>query len=206
MESSRNIIQYLQELAIELIHLQMPTGTAFHLLVAGGAYMLIQEKRQSTEDIDFALLEMPAHIPQQNTVFRTTIQHGEISAKKSIIPNADTFKRAVKIVAQRNTLPDDWMNDEAAVYYYDDAPQADVLFWRSFENVLYVYLPTMQYMLATKIAAYRQKDRRDITLLLQALNIQTREEARAIVDTFLLPEAQEFWKVETTLNRLFRVK
>ena len=165
--------------------------------------MMIKQKRQSTEDLDFALLEMPEHILQQNTIIRSNIQRAEISAKTSPIPFAKEFKEAVKIVAGRNSLPHDWMNDEAAQYYYDDAPQADILFWHSFERIIYVYLPTMEYMLATKIAAYRQKDVEDIIALLQALHVQTQDEVRAIVDTFLLPEAQEFWEVEKTLKFLF---
>ena len=61
-----------------------------------------------------------------------------------------------------------------------------------------------RHMLATKIAAYRPKDANDIQILIQELNIQTREQAKALVDTFLLPEAQEFWEVEKKLKRLFR--
>jgi hypothetical protein len=108
------------------------------------------------------------------------------------------------MVAQRHRdLLDDWLNDEAAVYFYDDAPHVEVTFWRSFEDIIFVYLPTMEYMLATKIAAYRPKDADDIQLLIQDLNLRTREQARAIVDTFLLPDAQEFWEVEEKLDVLF---
>ncbi len=109
------------------------------------------------------------------------------------------------MVAQKHkNLPDDWLNDEAAVYFYDDAPHAEGVFWRSFGNILSVYLPTMEYMLATKIAAYRPKDMGDIKILIRELNIQTPEQAMAIIDAFLLPEAQEFWEVEKKLKRLFR--
>ena len=46
MESGEQIIQYLEELAEVLIdfHVTVP----FHMLVAGGAYMLLQKKRQTT--------------------------------------------------------------------------------------------------------------------------------------------------------------
>ncbi len=44
-------------------------------------------------------------------------------------------------VAVAHHLPPDWMNDDAAEYYYDDAPRVDVQFWRSFEGRLFVYLP-----------------------------------------------------------------
>lgn len=61
----------------------------------------------------------------------------------------------------------------------------------------------MEYILATKIAAYRPKDADDIQLLISDLHIQTREQAKAIVDKFLLPDAQEFWEVEEKLEILF---
>jgi hypothetical protein len=59
------------------------------------------------------------------------------------------------------------------------------------------------YMLATKIAAYRPKDADDIQLLLRDLNIRTWEQAKAVVDKFLLPDAQVFWEVEEKLDMLF---
>jgi hypothetical protein len=62
----------------------------------------------------------------------------------------------------------------------------------------------MEYMLAMKIAAYRPKDMGDIKILIRELNIQTPEQAKAIIDAFLLPEAQEFWEVEKKLKNLFR--
>jgi len=61
----------------------------------------------------------------------------------------------------------------------------------------------MEYILATKIAAYRPKDADDIQLLIRDLNIRTREQVKAIVDKFLLPDAQEFWEVEEKLDILF---
>ena len=126
------------------------------------------------------------------------------TTKSSTVPYATELKQAVEMVAQRHkNLPDDWLNDEAAVYYYDDAPHAEVLFWRSFGNTLCIYLPTMEYMLATKIAAYRPKDAKDIQILIQELKIHTREQAQAIVDTFLLPEAKAFWEVDEKLEILF---
>ncbi len=109
-------------------------------------------------------------------------------------------------VARRHeNLPDDWLNDEAAVYHYDDAPQAEGVFWRAFgqDNILSVYLPTREYILATKLAAYRPKDANDIKMLIQDLDIRSQEQARALVEKFLLPEAREFWEVEKKLKRLF---
>lgn len=200
MESDKQITQYLDEFAQILVHLGVQEP--FHILIAGGAYMLLQKKRRSTQDIDFALVQVSEPHPQPNQVLSLVIQRAEVS--RNTVAYSTEFKEAVKIVARRyNNLPDDWINDEAAVYYYDDAPQAEAIFWRSFREMLYVYLPTMEYILATKIAAYRPKDANDIQTLLHDLHIHTRAQAKAIVDTFLLPDAQEFWEVEEKLDFLF---
>lgn len=164
--------------------------------------MLLQKKRRSTQDIDFALVEACCTQVPSNTVMRLVIKWAEIS--RNAVPYSTEFKDAVKIVARRyKQLPDDWMNDEAAVYYYGDAPLAEAIFWRSFGEMLYVYLPTKEYILATKIAAYRPKDANDIQILIQDLQISTCVQAKAIVDKFLLPDAQEFWEVEEKLDILF---
>ncbi len=202
MDNSKQITQYLEEVAKVLTDLHVPTP--FHMLIAGGAYMLLQKKRRSTLDIDFALVENPPTRIPPNKAFRIMVKKGEVSGKSSTVPYATELKQAVEMVAQRHkNLPDDWLNDEAAVYYYDDAPHAEVIFWRSFGNTLFIYLPTMEYMLATKIAAYRPKDAKDIQILIQELKIHTREQAQAIVDTFLLPEAKAFWEVDEKLAILF---
>lgn len=201
MDNGKQIIQYLEELAKALADLQVTNP--FHILITGGAYMLLHKKRRFTLDIDFAIIESPPRA-RPKKVFRTTIQRIEVSRRTSTVPFAVEFKQAVGMVAQRHRdLLDDWLNDEAAVYFYDDAPHAEVTFWRSFEDIVYVYLPTMEYMLATKIAAYRPKDADDIQLLIRDLNIRTREQLKAIVDKFLLPDAQEFWEVEEKLDILF---
>ncbi len=201
MDNSEQIVNYLEELAQTLTDLHVTSP--FHILITGGAYMLLQNKRRSTLDIDFAIIKSP-RTAQSKKIFRTTVQKIEISRKTSTVPFAVEFKQAVVMVAHMHSdLLDDWLNDEAAVYFYDDAPHAEVVFWRSFKDIIFVYLPTMEYILATKIAAYRPKDADDIQLLIRDLNIRTRGEARVMVDKFLLPDAQEFWEVEEKLDILF---
>lgn len=201
MNTRGQIEQYLEELAQALLDLGVTTP--FHILIAGGAYMILQGKRQFTLDIDFAIIESLSN--PSGAVFHATIQRAEVFNKRSTVPFAAEFRQAVEIIAQhhQDLLEDDWMNDEAASYYYDDAPQADVILWRSFGNSVYVYLPTAEYVLATKIAAYRPKDIDDIRVLVQELGIRTRAQAKAVVDTFLLPDAQAFWEVDATLEELF---
>ncbi len=202
MKNSQQITQYLEEVAHVLIDLHVQTP--FHMLIAGGAYMILHKKRKFTEDIDFAIVEQPQRPPKNNKVFRVTLTTTEVFRSRSTIPFSAEFKQAVLTIAERHPgLAKDWLNDEAAEYYYDDAPQPDVTFWRSFGEMLYVYLPTPEYMFATKIAAYRPKDENDIKALIKDLNIKNRTQAKAIIDRFLLPQAQGFWEVEENLDTLF---
>jgi hypothetical protein len=199
MKTEKQIVQYLEELAQVLSTLQV--NNPFYMLVTGGAYMILRKKRRFTEDIDFALLEPPP--TQEKTLLTLKVLRSEVS--RNMVPFAQEFKDAVKIVAGRypGQLDADWLNDEAAVYYYDDAPIVDATFWRSFGGLLFVYLPTAEYIFATKIAASRDKDEKDITLLIKELQIVRRAQAKAIVNKYLLPEAQEFWEVEERLEELF---
>ncbi|HEY1348182.1 MAG TPA: hypothetical protein VGF67_00985 [Ktedonobacteraceae bacterium] len=114
------------------------------------------------------------------------------------------FSTAVEAVAARYRLPEDWINDESAVYLYDDAPDADIYLWQSWADVLFVYLPTAEYVFALKVTAYRRKDVADCKSLADSLGITTAEQARAVIDRYILPDAQVFWEVPKKLKRLFR--
>jgi len=202
MDSDNEIIGYLEDLAQVLTKLGV--RSPFHLLVSGGAYMLLQQSRRATQDIDFALIARPVAQVEPNKVLQVTVQRAEISKRSSRVPDAQEFRQAVEMIAQQAGLDSDWMNDESAVYLYDDAPQADAYFWRSFAGVLYIYLPTKEYVFALKMAAFRAKDQEDIKVLMRDLGLRTRAEAQVILDKFLLPEAQKFWQVSRKLKRVFR--
>jgi hypothetical protein len=57
MDNDKQIVHYLEELAKALTDLQVTQP--FHMLITGGAYMLLQKKRRFTLDIDFALIQSP---------------------------------------------------------------------------------------------------------------------------------------------------
>lgn len=57
LDDSKQVVQYLEELAHVLTDLQVTFP--FHILITGGAYMLLQQKRRSTLDIDFAIIRSP---------------------------------------------------------------------------------------------------------------------------------------------------
>jgi hypothetical protein len=201
MNNDQEVIQHLEDLAHTLQSLGV--RSQFHLLVSGGAYMLLQQARRATEDIDFALITGPNGRVKSNQLLQVTIQRAELSKRSSRVPDAPKFRQAVAIVAERAGLDADFMNDESAVYLYDDAPQAEAVFWRSFANILYIYLPTKAYVFALKMAAFRAKDQEDIQVLIRDLDLQTRAQAQAILNQFLLPEAQKFWQVSKKLKRVF---
>ena len=202
MDNGKQVEQYLEELAQELIVLQV--SIPFHILITGGAYMIIAEQRKSTLDVDFTLLEIPEGSMPPDRVFPVTLRKNVIASRKSTVPYASEFKQAVSVVAARHlNLDSDFINDEAAAYLYDDAPHAEISFWRAFGNTLYTYLPTTEYMFATKIMASRPKDIEDIQILVSALKIRTWEQAKAIIDKFILPDGQSFWEVDEKLENLF---
>jgi DNA-directed RNA polymerase subunit F len=201
MDSAKQIVTYLEELACVLA--EMGVNEPFHLVITGGAYMLLQRQRRSTEDIDFARIARPRKPAKPNKLFMTTVLRGELASLTNSVQFAEEFREAVAVVAHHRRLPGDWLNDESAVYYYDDAPQVEVSFWREFGGLLYVYLPSMEYILATKIAAWRPKDEDDIRVLLRELGVRTWEQAKIVVNKFLLPSAQEFWEVDDHLDILF---
>ena len=201
MDNSQQIERYLETLARELGVLGVTTQ--YHLVITGGAFLILQQARNFTEDIDFALIAGVSH-PIPGQVLQTTVERMSVGSLQSTVPYAAEFRQAVLNVAMAYHLPPDWMNDDASEYYYDDAPRVDVQFWRSFEGRLFVYLPVPEYIFATKIMANRLKDQGDIRLLIQKLQIRSRAQAQAILDRFVLPEGQQFYEVQKTLRRLFR--
>jgi hypothetical protein len=198
MKKAQEILAYLEALANELVRLG--AKQQYHILISGGAFMLIQGQRQTTDDIDFATIA-PERKPKAGRVFRTTVQRNKEVATRG---SRGTFAQAVESVAASYGLPEDWINDEAAVYLYDDAPGADIYLWQSWANMLFIYLPTSEYVFALKVTAYRDKDKGDCKVLMRDLGIRTPEQARALIDQYILPEAQEFWEVKKKLRQLFR--
>src|SRR5689334_8876729 len=60
MDSAKEIVVYLEAVARLLV--ERGVRTQIHLLIAGGAYMLLQQQRRSTHDIDFAQIIPPQRV------------------------------------------------------------------------------------------------------------------------------------------------
>jgi hypothetical protein len=150
------------------------------LVVLGGVYMMFFLKnRSSTKDVDIVPLDFP----------------------DTMKPNEETktFRLAVYAVARKFQLKRDWMNDVVAAFIPDLGP---LTLWREYPN-LHIYVPSSEYILALKLLAGREKDEDDILTLCETLNIQSREEAQALVDRYADTKWQNECMLQTTLDALF---
>lgn len=177
----REIETYLAELGQKLLDLGVQHP--IRILVIGGAFMLLQVKnRRTTDDIDIVLKD-------------------EESATAS--PLYQTFRAAVRAVAARNQLKDNWLNDVMADFLRDAGTIPEGTFWGRY-GMLEVFLPTKDYVLALKLLAGRQKDKGDIFALCQQLKIQTREQAQRLIDQYIPnKQLQQINNVDGTLDEFF---
>lgn len=174
----QDIDSYLQALdaALATRTLRKPV----RLVVVGGVYMLFfLHNRPSTKDIDVVPLDFP------DTTHPTH--------------ETKTFRSAVNAVAKTYRLKRDWMNDVVASFLPNMGP---LTLWREYPS-LQVYVPSADYMLAVKLLAGRDKDADDIAVLCNALSIETRAQAQAIVDRYASRSWQELCMLDTTLSALF---
>jgi hypothetical protein len=144
------------------------------LAVVGGVYMMFFLKnRASTKDIDVIPLDFPD----------TT----EPSAATKI------FRSAVNAVAKKYQIRRDWMNDVVAAFTQE---LGTLNLWRGYAN-LEIYVPNAECILVLKLLAGRDKDEDDILALCEKLEIQTREQAQALVDRY----ADQSWQSECVLDK-----
>jgi hypothetical protein len=178
---ARDIETYLADLGQELhqIGLQQPV----RLLLIGGAFMLTQlHSRRATNDVDVLLIDVD---------------------DPTTSPLYQTFKAAVRAVANRNRLPVAWMNDLLGDFLRDTTRVPRGTLWRTYA-LLEVYVPEAEYILALKLLAGRPKDRGDIQLLCRQLHVGTRLQAQQIVDRYIPDQhVQQLNHLDMTLSTLF---
>ena len=177
----QEIEHYLADLGQELQ--QRGVQHPVRLLLVGGAFILTQiHNRPSTNDIDVLLKEVE---PSPTS------------------PLYQTFKVAVRAVARKHTLPGNWLNDLIGDFLRDTGTAPAGTLWRTFAR-LEVYIPPKDYILALKLFAGRPKDRDDITILCQQLQIWTREQAQSLVDRYIPnKQVQQLNHLDETLDELF---
>jgi hypothetical protein len=178
---AQDIEHYLADLGRELQ--QRGVQHPVRLLLVGGAYMLTQvHNRPSTNDIDVLLKEI---------------------APSPTSPLYQTFKAAARAVARRHALPGNWLNDLIGDFLRGTGTAPEGTLWRTFAS-LEVYIPQAEYILALKLFAGRPKDRDDIAVLCQQLQIRTRGQAQILVDRYIPDrQLQQLNHLDETLDDFF---
>jgi len=128
-------------------------GTHGKMLLLGGAVMMLKVgNRNMTEDVDAAFEE-----------------------------NAQAIRTAVRSVAAREDLDDDWLNDGAKGFLYS---KPETVLFGNYAG-LEVYIPTLDYLLAMKIVAGRDRDIGDASALITHLGLQSPQEVLDILIKYI---------------------
>ena len=178
--NSDEIEKYLAELGTELKNRGIKKPV--RLMLIGGAYMLLLANApRSTNDIDVFWLEEDA--------FQQTL---------------NPLRESVQAITKRHALNPDWFNYVAQLLMYDEIIVPNGKLWKRF-GPLHIHIPTREYILALKITAGRDKDLEDCAILLSQTTIKTRQQARQLLNQYILPEGQEknAEQIENSLDQLF---
>lgn len=178
---AHDIENYLAELGAELE--ERGIKKPIRILIIGGAYMLILEHAsRTTEDIDIFWLEGDSFQQMRSAL-----------------------SECVLTITRRHTLRPDWFNYLSQILMQNDIVIPHGKLWKQY-GPLYVYMPPREYILALKIIAGRDKDLADCAILLPQTNVKTRQQARKLLDEYILPEAQEknAAQIEDALHKLFQ--
>jgi predicted nucleotidyltransferase len=128
-------------------------GVTGEILIAGGAFMLLVIKnRDTTKDIDAYFATEPQAI-----------------------------REAAQVVADREGLPPDWLNDGIKGFFYQTPPTE---LWAEYPG-LRVYTVTPEYVFALKAIAGRPEDMPDLEALKSHLRLTSLDDALAIVQRYV---------------------
>ncbi len=178
---AEDIENYLSQLGQEL--LQRGIQEPIHLLLIGGAYMLLlTNTSRNTDDIDIFWLEE------------------EDGLQRMLRP----LQEGINAVAAANPIGSNWLNYLTQLLMYDLVIVPDGSLWKTF-GPIQIYTPPPEYILALKIFAGREKDIGDCQILLQQGTITTRKQAQKAINRYILPDArqQNSETIERSLNILF---
>lgn len=137
------------------VELQRRNVTGEIVLAGGAVMLLVIRSRQTTKDID--------------AYFAT---------------NAQDIRDAAHVVAQRERLPDDWLNDAFKGFIYSSPPTT---LWLEYPG-LRVYYANPDYVLAMKAVAGRPQDIADIQALAAYLGLSSASEILAIITRYVPPQ------------------
>jgi hypothetical protein len=155
------------------------------LLMIGGGFMLTQVKnRAATGDID------------------TVWVYPEFHAGSEVYW---LFEAAVQAVGDREMLGPSWLNVTGSDFVREAGPLPKMKLWKKFDMV-HVYLPPKDFILAHKLTASRRKDRADIDALCKQLKVNTREKAQKLIEKYINQDLQKVSHVAEKLDRYFSGK
>ena len=141
------------------------------ILLAGGAVMLLKvQNREVTKDID------------------AYFNPGQ----------ADVIREAARVIADREGLPHDWINDGVKGFFYAQPPTER---WAEYPG-LRVYIPSLDYLFAMKVVAGRPQDIEDIKALANELNLSNAHEALTLVKKYI-PEQLLVPRIEYMIDEIF---
>lgn len=178
---AQEIEKYLSELGTELERRGIKEPVRISLI--GGAYvMLLANAQRTTDDIDFFWLEHGEAFPQ---IFQT-------------------LRDCVQTIAEKYDLGPGWFNYLTQVLISDQIIPPENTFWKQY-GALHIYIPPKEYIIALKIFAGRRKDIDDCAILLSQTEIKTRQQARHLLDRYILPGARagNAEQIEDSLDKLF---
>jgi hypothetical protein len=149
--------------------LQQRRVTGEIVLVGGAVMLLVIGNRQTTKDID-------AYFATQ----------------------AQAIRDAAQVIAQRERLSPNWLNDAAKGFFYSQPPTT---LWLDFPG-LHVYVASPEYVLAMKAVAGRPEDIGDLQALAAHLHLSQAQDILAIITRYI-PTSQLTPRTQYLIQSLF---
>jgi predicted nucleotidyltransferase len=141
------------------------------ILLAGGAVMLLKvQNREVTKDID-------AYFPSNQ---------------------ASVIRDAARVVAEREGLANDWINDGVKGFFYRQPPAER---WAEYPG-LRVYVTSLDYLFTMKAVAGRPQDIDDMKAIANELKLTNAQDALALVKKYI-PEQLLVPRIEYVIEEIF---
>ena len=182
MEVQKEEIEYYLSLLGEQLK-ELGQRKPIRILMIGGGFMLTQvDMRRTTNDIDVKVLNIDD--PQHSRDYLT-------------------FRNAVRFVAYDAHIRENWLSDTIGDFLTIAGPVPKGKWWKKF-GPLEVRVPPVDFILAHKLLAGRDKDTEDIKMLFSILHIENRKQAQKIVDKYVKgKDFQDFHNLQGTLDAFF---
>jgi hypothetical protein len=159
---------------LEALQIQQPV----RLLMIGGAFMITQfGNRTVTEDVDVF-----TRLDRESEEYRL-------------------FREAIRWIAQDVHVSQKWVSDTIGDFMELVGPVPAGTLWLK-HGMLEIFIPESEYVLALKLLAGRKKDVEDILVLFQQLRIETRAQARALLQAYVSKPMLEDYRAK--VGRLLR--